>query len=79
MSFSDVEKSSANNYSHNMKDQFQRLVYGRSEEAFAAGDAARDAITFMAQLERRINSSSIFSPANTPGTGISLNLFSRGI
>ncbi len=36
-----------------MKDQFQRLVYGRSEEAFANGDAARDTITNMAQLEKR--------------------------
>ena len=53
MSFSDVEKLSANNYSHNMKDQLQRLVYGRSEEAFAAGAAARDAIDTVKKLEER--------------------------
>jgi hypothetical protein len=53
MSFFDIEKSSANNYFHSMKDQFQRLVYGRSEEVFAAGDAARDKITNMKQLEER--------------------------
>ena len=53
MSFTDLEKSSAHNYSHNMKDQFQRLVYGRSEEAFATGDAARDAISNVKKLEER--------------------------
>lgn len=53
MSFTDIEKSSAHNYSHNMKDQFQRLVYGRSDAAFAAGDAARDAINTVKKLEER--------------------------
>lgn len=32
MSFTNVEKSSANNYGHSMKDQFQRFAYNRSEE-----------------------------------------------
>jgi hypothetical protein len=53
MSFYDIEKSSVNNYGHNMKDQFQRLVYGRSEDAFAAGDASRDAIDTVKKLEER--------------------------
>lgn len=53
MSFTDLELSSANNGSHIMKDQLQRLVYGRSEAAFAVGDASRDAITTAGPLEKR--------------------------
>lgn len=77
MSFSDIEKSSTHNYSHNMKDQLQRLVYGRSEEAFAAGDAGRDAINTVKKLEERrklirktfIDSIGGLPPMDTPLNG----------
>jgi len=53
MSFATLSSSSANLGFHNLKDQFQRLVYSRSEAAFAAGDAARDAVATVKQLEQR--------------------------
>ncbi|WP_231571607.1 hypothetical protein [Gordoniibacillus kamchatkensis] len=36
---------------YDAKDQLKRHVYGRSLEAFAAGDAARDVIRTTEQLE----------------------------
>lgn len=36
-----------------MKDQMQRLIYGRSEEAFSAGDTVRDAIASVEVLQDR--------------------------
>jgi len=44
---------SVNNYVQSLKDQLQRVVYARSEAAFAAGDAARDAICTPQALRRR--------------------------
>ena len=44
---------SVGSYTHNLKDQLQRVVYARSEAAFAAGDAARDAIGSLPALQRR--------------------------
>ncbi|MDF2721186.1 MAG: hypothetical protein K0Q59_861 [Paenibacillus sp.] len=38
---------------HDVKDQLKQYVYGRSMEAFAEGDRARDAITTVEQLEQR--------------------------
>lgn len=38
---------------HDVKDQLKQHVYGRSTEAFAAGDRTRDAITTVEQLEER--------------------------
>src|ERR1035437_6760311 len=48
-----LEQTSAHNYLHDLKDQLPRVVYSRSEQAFAAGDAARDAIRTRAALRRR--------------------------
>jgi hypothetical protein len=48
-----LEQLSAGNYLHNLKDQLQRSICGRSETAFAAGDAARDAIRTRAALRKR--------------------------
>ena len=53
MSFSKLEKLSTNNFFHNMKDQLQRLIYKRSEEAFSAGDSDRDRITDADKLHQR--------------------------
>jgi hypothetical protein len=38
---------------YDVKDQLRRFVYDRSDEAFAAGDAARDAVQTKDQLEAR--------------------------
>lgn len=38
---------------YDVKDQLKQHVYRRSAEAFAAGDCARDALSDIAQLERR--------------------------
>ncbi len=53
MSLMDLEKTSAHNYAHSMKDQLRELVYARSEEAFSAGDAARDAVVSAEALRKR--------------------------
>ncbi len=53
MSFHQVENSSPGDYFYDVGGQLKQLVYRRSMEAFAAGDAARDALTTReAVLER---------------------------
>lgn len=47
-----AQVSSANSL-YDLKSQMQRAIYGRSEVAFAAGDAARDAIQTPAALRQR--------------------------
>ena len=52
MSVQDLEGCSPNNYYY-VRDQLQRHVYDRSNEAFAAGDAARDALRSPKDIEKR--------------------------
>jgi len=53
MSFRDLEKMSPANGYYDLRDQLKKHVYGRSTEAFARGDAARDAICAPRDLVRR--------------------------
>lgn len=53
MTIEDLESCSPNSYYYDVRDQLQRHIYGRSEEAFAAGDAARDALRTVADLQKR--------------------------
>ena len=53
MTLTDLEKVSAHQYHHSTRDQLRELVYTRSEEAFAAGDSARDGVVTVAALRRR--------------------------
>jgi hypothetical protein len=53
MNIQELERFSPGHWYYDVNDQLKRYVYRRSEQAFAAGDAARDAITDCAQLEAR--------------------------
>jgi hypothetical protein len=53
MNLEALENSSPGHWIYDVNDQFKRHVYERSLRAFAAGDAARDAITTRAALESR--------------------------
>ncbi|HET6382312.1 MAG TPA: acetylxylan esterase [Armatimonadota bacterium] len=53
MSISDWDGVSPANYFYDLRDQLKQHVYGRSARAFAAGDAARDAITTPKALRER--------------------------
>lgn len=53
MNIQELEKYTPHQNWHDVRNQMTRFVYGRSLEAFAAGDAARDAITTPAELEAR--------------------------
>lgn len=53
MGIEDLQGCSPNTYYYYVRDQLQRLVYGRSEEAFALGDADRDALRTASDLEAR--------------------------
>src|SRR6266480_983383 len=52
MNIRELERSSPH-WMYDVRDQLKRHVYGRSERAFAAGDAARDAITSPEALQTR--------------------------
>src|SRR6266508_4429490 len=49
----ELEGYSPNVYFYDARDQLKQFVYKRSEEAFARGDAGRDAIQTIQQLEER--------------------------
>ncbi|MDO8586575.1 MAG: prolyl oligopeptidase family serine peptidase [Armatimonadota bacterium] len=53
MDFRQLEKTSPHEFWYDLRHQLQRFIYERSNEAFAAGDAARDAIRTPAELESR--------------------------
>ncbi len=53
MNFDELEHSSPGHWMYDVNDQLKRWVYERSQQAFATGDAARDAITTRAALEAR--------------------------
>ncbi|MCX6375560.1 MAG: hypothetical protein NTU88_05925, partial [Armatimonadetes bacterium] len=53
MTIEELESCSPHSYYYDVRDQLQRHVYCRSKEAFAAGDAARDALRTVADLEKR--------------------------
>ena len=53
MTFQELEKTQGPLFYYDVRDQLKRHIYGRSLEAFARGDAARDAIQTRAALERR--------------------------
>lgn len=53
MNIRQIEQESPGNYYYDVRDQLKRHIYGRSEQAFAAGDAARDAIRTSRQLAQR--------------------------
>ncbi len=53
MTLQDLENHSPGNGFYDVGDQLKQHVYRRSEQAFDAGDAARDAITTPAALEER--------------------------
>lgn len=55
MSWRQAEGITAQNGFHDLKNQLARAVYARSEAAFSAGDAARDALRARAALQRRRN------------------------
>jgi len=53
MTFKELENYSPDQWFYETRDQLKRFVYKRSEEAFAAGDRARDNIKTIEQLEAR--------------------------
>jgi len=53
MNLNELEQHSPNHYFYDVGDQLKQHIYRRSEAAFAAGDAARDAITTRAMIEVR--------------------------
>ena len=53
MTFDDLERNSPGHWIYDVNDQLKRFVYKRSEQAFAAGDAARDACVTVAAIEAR--------------------------
>lgn len=53
MTVQELERGSPADGLYDLRDQLKRHVYGRSEQAFAAGDAARDAIRTPLQLAQR--------------------------
>jgi hypothetical protein len=53
MNLQELEKASPGHYFYDLRDQLKWHVYRRSETAFAAGDAARDALTTREALEAR--------------------------
>ena len=53
MTIQDLEQFSPHHYTYDVRDQLKRHIYGRSDKAFAAGDAARDAIATKEQIETR--------------------------
>ncbi|HZT41199.1 MAG TPA: hypothetical protein VFA07_03375 [Chthonomonadaceae bacterium] len=52
-SFSELERNAPGDWFYDVHDQLKQHIYRRSERAFAAGDAARDAITTRGALEAR--------------------------
>lgn len=52
MTLQDLEKHSPADFWYDLRDQLKRHIYERSQKAFAAGDAARDAIRTPRQLAR---------------------------
>jgi hypothetical protein len=53
MNMSELLNTAPYNMFYDFRSQLQRFVYGRSEVAFDAGDAARDAVKTQAELEER--------------------------
>ena len=53
MNIQQLEEFSPGHWFYDVNDQLKRHVYQRSMQAFAAGDAARDAITTREALEAR--------------------------
>src|ERR1051325_7074876 len=53
MHIEDAEEHPPVHWFYDVRDQLKRHIYNRSEKLFAAGDAARDAITSRPQLEER--------------------------
>ncbi len=53
MSIRDLESCSPQTYYYDVRDQLQRHVYGRSNDAFARGDADRDALKTPADIQAR--------------------------
>lgn len=53
MTLEELERASPGDWFYNVRDQLREHVYQRSERAFDAGDAARDALKTRAALEER--------------------------
>jgi hypothetical protein len=53
MNIQELERFSPGHWFYDVQDQLKQRIYRRSERAFAAGDAARDAITTREALEAR--------------------------
>jgi hypothetical protein len=53
MTFEELEGNSPGHWMYDVGDQLKRFIYKRSEQAFAAGDAARDACTTRTAIEAR--------------------------
>ena len=53
MHFQDLDRSSPGDWFYDVHDQLKQHIYRRAERAFAAGDAARDALATRAQVEAR--------------------------
>ncbi len=54
MSLADLERLSPGDWFFDVRDQLREHIYRRAERAFAAGDAARDAIATAEQLAERV-------------------------
>ena len=53
MFIDELEKISPAHYCYDLRDQLKMHIYGRSSQAFAAGDSARDAVKTITDLDRR--------------------------
>ena len=53
MTIQDLERYSPHNSYHDMRDQLQRVIYARADAALTAGDATRDALQSVSQVEAR--------------------------
>ncbi|MDO8682582.1 MAG: hypothetical protein Q7N50_03775 [Armatimonadota bacterium] len=53
MNIEELESFSPHTDWYDVRDQLARFIYARSDEAFDEGDAARDAIATVDQLEER--------------------------
>jgi hypothetical protein len=53
MKFQELESATPANFYYDVRSQLSRFVHKRSDEAFAAGDAARDALKDKASVEAR--------------------------
>lgn len=81
-SIEQLEDYSPGNYFYDVRDQLKRHIYRRSEQAFAAGDAARDDITTREMLAARQKAATacfLAGIGGLPDSGSPLNARTVGI